>query len=281
MSTGPLDVSLPMLTDASQNQGTLSVATAGIRSLSVPVLAKVGTLDVGSSKVVTLSLPALTTAGSINARSAGSLTSISAPVLTSLGGESDIFSDAALASVTLPSLATAQLLYFEADPLLTTLDLHSLASGLGLRLYGSGLTSMSFAALGSVNGNVEIQNNTALTSLSFPVLTSTTDLSLQGNTSLATLSLPMITTLGQLDLLNTLLTNLNMFATVHGPEAELEIGANPNLTDVTGLYGVTAVNGRLYVTNNTMLTTAHANALRDHIGTANITGTITISGNAP
>ncbi|MCP4916346.1 MAG: hypothetical protein GY913_05440 [Proteobacteria bacterium] len=54
---------------------------------------------------------------------------------------------------------------------------------------------------------------------------------------------------------------------------------NAVLTDIGGLSGLTSVGRNLKIKDNPELSTTDAEALRDSIGTANIGGTITISGN--
>ena len=63
--------------------------------------------------------------------------------------------------------------------------------------------------------------------------------------------------------------------------ADLKIDQCDTLSDVTALHGVTSVGADFTVTDNTILSTTDAEALRDAIGTSNIGGTVTISGNAP
>ena len=53
------------------------------------------------------------------------------------------------------------------------------------------------------------------------------------------------------------------------------------LTDLAPLQGITSVGGDLTIQNNTLLPTAEASALVSTIGSPNIAGTVTISGNAP
>lgn len=83
------------------------------------------------------------------------------------------------------------------------------------------LTSVSFSSLVSVpGGSIIVENNTALASLAFPALAPTdTVVSLTSNTALTSLSLPVVVMMGQLYLhLNTALTSLSMpnFATGTG-----------------------------------------------------------------
>jgi len=54
---------------------------------------------------------------------------------------------------------------------------------------------------------------------------------------------------------------------------------NSVLSDVRALHGITSVGSDFTITDNTELLTEDAEALRDAIGTDNIGGTVTISGN--
>ena len=62
---------------------------------------------------------------------------------------------------------------------------------------------------------------------------------------------------------------------------DLTIEENDTLDDVTGLHSVESVGRNLTIEKNDSLKTSSANALRDAIGSSNIGGKITISGNKP
>ncbi len=64
-------------------------------------------------------------------------------------------------------------------------------------------------------------------------------------------------------------------------DGDLTLTDNPSLTDITSLAALRAINGNLVITGNTALPTAQADSLVLQIGTANILGVITISGNGP
>jgi len=57
------------------------------------------------------------------------------------------------------------------------------------------------------------------------------------------------------------------------------VDANSALSDVTALHNIVSVVDDFRVTDNTALLTEDAQELRDAIGTTNIGGTVSISGN--
>jgi hypothetical protein len=120
---GPLDVSLPKLTDASGGTSGYGIVFdyPGVRSLSAPVLTKVLSIRVGGSSLTTLSLPQLTTAYDITIEYSSKLQSISLPLLTSLTSTSRIDNDTALATLSAPSLTSGGFVLAN-DPVLTTID---------------------------------------------------------------------------------------------------------------------------------------------------------------
>ena len=72
------------------------------------------------------------------------------------------------------------------------------------------------------------------------------------------------------------LGGLSMVASVGG---DLLIDSNTSLDSLTSLYSVGTVEGNFTIVDNPVLPTDEAVALQQEIGTANIGGTITISGN--
>jgi len=59
----------------------------------------------------------------------------------------------------------------------------------------------------------------------------------------------------------------------------LTLSLQPDLIDVTGLHGLTAILGDLLITDNTSLSEADIEALIEAIGEENISGEITVSDN--
>ena len=62
--------------------------------------------------------------------------------------------------------------------------------------------------------------------------------------------------------------------------SSLSLEHNASLRDVQDLHGLESVGGSFSIRDNTALPDAEAEALRDAIGTSNIGGSVTISGNA-
>jgi len=62
-------------------------------------------------------------------------------------------------------------------------------------------------------------------------------------------------------------------------EQDFTVSSNHVLADVTALHGLTSIGDAFTISDNVDLLTEDAEALRDAIGTENIGGTVTISGN--
>ena len=142
-------------------------------------------LTVDATALTSLSLPLLTTVGGYFAVSGNpALTSLSLPLLTTIGaylagGSFEVSDNTALTSLSVPVLMTVATFFtVSGNPALTSLSLPSLAT------------------VGKFNGTgFYVGDNTALTSLSAPVLTTVTDFFRVGdNTGLTALSLPVLTT---------------------------------------------------------------------------------------
>lgn len=76
------------------------------------------------------------------------------------------------------------------------------------------------------------------------------------------------------------LRSVDSLLNLSGEIGSLEITDNPTLRSLVGLEGITAVRGPFTITGNGSLPRCEAEALRDRIGLADITGPITIEGTA-
>jgi hypothetical protein len=169
------------------------------------------------------------------------------------------------------------------DPALVSLDLTALHDAGGLTLRNVGLTSFTAPMFAHSTQSVQVSSNAHLTALAFPMLTTVDgSLMVESNPVLTTLQTPTLGSVQQLYVTgDSVLPNLDGLSALHTIQSNMSIISNTALTSVTGLNGVPSIGGWFTIQNNTSLPTASATALRDHIGTGNIAGTITISGNAP
>ena len=194
------------------------------------------------------------------------LTSVSLPVLTSVGGYLWLYGNSALTSASFPVLASVGgYLSLNSNYVLTSVSFPALtsvgASGLSL-YYNSALTSVSFPVLASVGGYLRLYDNDALTSVSLPVLTSVGGyLQLDSNNALTSASFPVLGSVGgylQLDSNNTLTSvSFPVLASVGG---YLRLYDNDALTSVS-FPVLASVGGDLRLDNNDALTSVSFPAL--------------------
>ena len=131
------------------------------------------------------------------------LASVGANALTSVGGYFQIVGDVALPSVNFPALVsvTADGTGFavDNDDVLTSLNLPSLTTaGGGFDISNDAvLTSVDFPALSAVVGSIDLTGDPELQLLSFATLTSVGgDLSSDTNANVVTISIPVLTAVG-------------------------------------------------------------------------------------
>ena len=137
----------------------------------------------------------------------------------------------------------------------------------------STLTSLSLPALTTVSENVRVSSNTALTSLELPALTTVGGgLLVQYNTALTSLHLPALQTCGGLAAStpldvhgNAALTSLSLPALTTA-SGGLAIATNATLADL-GLPALVTLRGSLSVTDNTMLRQCLVDAIKLRITT--------------
>ncbi len=84
---------------------------------------------------------------------------------------------------------------------------------------------------------------------------------------------------GDMEVQGTSVVSLGSLACLVEVAGDLVIHDNSLLTNIAGLLNVESVGGDLQITDNPLLPTSQAEGLRDTIGTGNIGGSITISGN--
>ncbi len=138
------------------------------------------------------------------------------------------------------------------------------------------------SSLVEVDHALSIEGCTKLTTIDLPALTSVGgDLYLYNNAALADVSAPLLSDVqGELRLhWVAKVTDLDGLSGVRLVGDDLVLWGNADLSDVTGLHTVEQIGGDLIIKNNTDLPTADAEAMRDAIGTDNIRGSVTISGN--
>ena len=144
--------------------------------------------------------------------------------------------------------------------------------------------SVDLDALQSVGGAATLQHGTALSSLSLASLDSIGTLTLQGLTELSSLSATaLVSTNSDVNIVeNTSLADISGLSGLQTVGGSLAIVGNVELNDVSGLAGITSIADDLRIQDNIALATADAESLAyDDIGSANVGGGITITGNGP
>jgi hypothetical protein len=155
------------------------------------------------------------TVGSFNPTSMAALTTLSAPVLTTVGGNFNPFTMAALTTLSIPALTTvASSFNTTSMASLTTLSAPALTIVGGSFTPGTmnSLTTLSFPALTTIGGSFIPSTMSSLTTLSFPALT-TVGINFNPNTmaALTTISLSAIVSIGFTINISTGMAALNTF----------------------------------------------------------------------
>ncbi len=183
-------LNLPALTQAS----IVEIAEMdGLTALALPGLTQVfSELEINYMQLTSLDLSHLASVGYLQLENVDVLTTLSAPALTTANAI-DIEGDSALTSVSMPKLASASN-YFEIwdMPNAVAIDVSALAQAGSVYLGELPNTSLSLPALVSVSDEVEIYQNSLLTSVSLPLWVSG-DLDLEYNSVLPSISLPKYT----------------------------------------------------------------------------------------
>jgi hypothetical protein len=297
--------------------GGINIQTNGLTSISFPALTTVsgqGQLIIGSNaSLATANFGSLSTAGSINIQSNG-LTSISFPALTTMGGQLyiqsnpslatanfgslttvsgqlNILSNASLTSANFGSLTTVSgTLYIGGNASLASANFGSLTTaggGLvafaidGIRIESNGLTSISFPALTSINGQLNITGNASLATANFGNLTSVNYINIQSN-GLTSISFPALTNvstgLNISDNVSLAIANFGSLTTagVGGPNygSQIIYGITIQSNGLTSISfpALTTVSGQLNINSNASLASAN-------FGNLSSAGAITITSN--
>jgi hypothetical protein len=230
-----------------------------LENFSAPLLETIGgTLMVwGADALETLAFPRLSSvAGAITVEQAAALKALSFPVLSTAAGLT-IGSLPQLTELGAPQLATVSGTLFLGNALApTTLDFSSLISATGLRIEGtklaslaalSGVTSVGtdglqmsnntmltealLPALVDIQGQILLNNNTVLTTLSLPEVTQAPSVRIFSSIALSTLSLPKLARVTHdLTIQNTALTTFAVPVTSAG---YITVTDNGSLTELT------------------------------------------------
>ncbi len=185
----------------------------------------------------------------------------------------------ALAAVGSLSITTDGMLDLDGLDTLSTVD-DALTLG-----PSTGLTALpSFPALSSVGGELSIEWNTELTDISgLSALRSVGGgVALTHNRYLTGLSgLESLMEVGGLEISDLVrLSDLDALSALEVVYGSLHIDRNSRLSRVDGLSQLGRIDGDLSIQDNPWLSTTDAEGLLTEIGSANIGGTVTISGNA-
>lgn len=144
------------------------------------------------------------------------------------------------------------------------------------------LSSISgMTALRNVTGSVWLERTNVGSLAPLQTTLAVGGLKLDTNPELtSTAGMPPVIGLSELELhWNSSLVELTGLDTVRTIDGDLLVNGHVQLDSLVDLLGVTSVGGDLSVQNNTALSRADGEALRDAIGVENIGGTVTISGN--
>ncbi|MES2848339.1 MAG: hypothetical protein V4685_04750 [Bacteroidota bacterium] len=168
-------VSMPLVTNATTGYSLLIQNNNKLTSVDMRSLVKAISFTISNNrKLNTINFNSLSsTTYGLDIVSDSSLTSISFPVLTSVGANNDIeiAGDSSLVSLSLPLLTSATSLYI-ANLNLQTITFTSLSSlAYDLTIYSSAASTISFPALTSVS-SINIAYHPLLTSVNLPVLAS-------------------------------------------------------------------------------------------------------------
>jgi hypothetical protein len=290
-NNGLTNVSFPALTILS---GGLNIEeNAALTSFTASSLISIGndnssgfSIDIRDNGLTNISFPALTTlSGGLNIESNASLTSLTANSLNSVGNDGNMdfnrsinIVNNGLTSISFTALSTLSGgLNISRNPKLTTLIVSSLntvgtnTSGLSnymsINITDNGLTSLSFTALSTVSGGLNIEGNAALTALTANSLNSvgignwnynSNSINIVNN-GLTSLSFTALTTLiGGLNIEgNAALTAL----TANSLNTAQDIAIKNNGLTSLSFPAVTTLSGGLNIEGNAALTALNTNSL--------------------
>jgi len=205
--TGDVTIASSAELAAFADRGCESVAgdltITGVTSVELPALSSIGgSFHVDDSPALTrLSLPALTSVtGDVSVANDFALETLDLPALASVSGRLALTNDAALSSLDLLQLTMVSgALDVAYDNALTTLSLPALSTVGGFRLWIQGnrsLGSVDLPALTVLHGALAVVDN-SLADLSLPVLTTIDGaLQIQNEVALTTFSFPALSSLG-------------------------------------------------------------------------------------
>jgi hypothetical protein len=213
---------------------------------------------VNCTQLTTVNLSSITNAIKVIIKGNTTLTSVNLSGLISVLGDVDISNNAVLTTLNLNNLQKMTLI-----------------NGLGTIQQNPALTSLSFPALQKIAGTaLAIFNNNALTTLSFPVLQnlpSSGGVNISGNPLITSIQFPSLVNAPNGNILISA-NNISTFSAASLVSiGQLSVQSEPALTSINLPALTGAVNG-LYISNNSALTSVQANAL-------NNTGGISIIGN--
>lgn len=176
--------------------GNLDLNPTDMPAVSVDGLQTVsGHVFIRSFSLTTVSFPALTSlGGTLDIAFGSNLTSVSFPLATTTGSI-NLIANAKLATLDLPALTEVRGHFdLTANDALPTLSLPALTSawGAGFGIRGAALSTVNLPALRTAMGTLSVGPTPSLTSLSLPALTSAGNLYVR-ETALTSLSLPALT----------------------------------------------------------------------------------------
>jgi hypothetical protein len=154
----------------------------GTKSVSLPALVSVGGFMLNDAPLTTLDLSELQSAGDVTLE-ALPLAHLALPAAVHLDDLS-VFGDATLTAIDLPQLATAGTIAIESSAL-TSLALPQLTT-----VYAQPLAQLSLPALATTTSVYVVQ--TSLTSIALPALTSAGSIQVAGNSALTSLTAPLL-----------------------------------------------------------------------------------------
>ncbi|MFT3912055.1 MAG: hypothetical protein QM737_21700 [Ferruginibacter sp.] len=149
--------------------------------------------------------------------------------------------------------------YVDQCPALTTMPTTHLTSigqtvlgTYGLQLTSSGLVNLSLPLVTRINGTIKVTDNTALTAISCPVLTSNSSITIKTNANLASISFPLLNKAGSLSVSTNHLTTVN-FPVLANTTGGVGIDHENYLTSIS--FPVLAQTGSAFMHYNPLLTT--------------------------
>lgn len=264
---------------------------------------EIGDLQIHATAIQYMSELSWTNGGSLTFSNNLRLTEVDLSGLEGLDGDLTISGNRGLVSFSAPDLRYAQSLSIPAHPI-QTLDFGALEGLDALTLQRLEPTSFDMSSLRNVRGAIRYYQTGGMTDMGLPALESVGSIEILYSSGLTSLGLDALVQIqGNLTILYGIdlervdapvldhvdgtmsLYQLGGVVDLDELSALTQIGGTLNLRniasldDVTGLHGVTNIGGDLSIIDNAGLATQDAEALRDAIGTSNVGGVITISGN--